>query len=154
MNSVSRRQATAMVLSGFMSTKTLLGFGRPAAAANRGTVFKSPTCGCCAEWVRILSHAGIDLEVKDLRSVSKIKKMLQIPPELQSCHTAVIGNYVFEGHVPVREIKRLLQERPKAIGIAVPGMPIGSPGMEQGGRKDPYQVILFYKGGKRVFAEY
>jgi hypothetical protein len=80
--------------------------------------------------------------------------MLRVPPELQSCHTAVIGDYVFEGRVPVREIKRLLRERPKAIGIAVPGMLIGSPGMEQGSRKDPYQVVLFHKSGKGVFAEY
>ena len=80
--------------------------------------------------------------------------MLQVPAALQSCHTAIIDNYVVEGHVPVNEIKRLLEEKPKAIGIAVPGMPIGSPGMEQGGRKDPYQVVLFHDGGNRVFAEY
>ena len=132
MNSMSRRQATAVVFSGLISTQTLLGFGRPVAAARRGTVFKTATCGCCAEWVKILSRAGIKLEVKDVDSVINIKKMLRVPPELQSCHTAVIGDYVFEGRVPVREIKRLLRERPKAIGIAVPSMPIGSPGMEQG----------------------
>jgi len=154
MNSMSRRHATAVVFSGLISTQTLLGFGRPVAAARRGTVFKTATCGCCAEWVKVLSRAGINLEVKDVGSLINIKKMLRVPPELHSCHTAVIGDYVFEGHVPVREIKRLLREKPKAIGIAVPGMPIGSPGMEQGSRKDPYQVVLFHKSGKRVFAEY
>ena len=154
MNSMSRRQATSVVLSSLISTPTLLGFSRPAAAAHRGTVFKTATCGCCAEWVEILNRAGINLKVQDLDSLTNIKKMLRVPPELRSCHTAMIGDYVVEGHVPVREIKRLLQEKPKAIGIAVPGMPIGSPGMEQGDRKDSYKVVLFYKGGKRVFAEY
>jgi len=80
--------------------------------------------------------------------------MLQVPAALQSCHTAIIGNYVVEGHVPVREIKRLLDEKPKATGIAVPGMPIGSPGMEQGVRRESYQVFLFRDGGNRIFAEY
>jgi hypothetical protein len=154
MTITSRRQATTMILAGFISAKTWLGTESPAAAAARGTVFKSPSCGCCTEWVKILRRAGINLEVKDLQSLSKIKKMLQVPAALQSCHTAVIGNYVVEGHVPVNEIKRLLEEKPKAIGIAVPGMPIGSPGMEQGGRKDPYQVVLFHDGGNRVFAKY
>ena len=117
-------------------------------------MFKSPTCGCCEEWVKILRREGINLEVKDLESLSKIKKMLQVPAALQSCHTAIIDDYVVEGHVPVREVKRLLEEKPNAIGIAVPGMPIGSPGMEQGSRRDSYQVILFYDRGNRVFAEY
>ena len=154
MKNTSRRQAAALIFAGFISAKTWLGLGSPAAAAARGTVFKSPTCGCCAEWVKILRRAGINLEVKDVKSLSKIKAMLQVPAALQSCHTAIIDNYVVEGHVPVREIKRLLEEKPKANGIAVPGMPIGSPGMEQGGRRDPYQVILFQDGGNRVFAEY
>ena len=154
MKNISRRQATGLIIAGLISAKTSLGVGSPAAAAARGTVFKSPTCGCCAEWVKILRRAGINLEAKDLESLSKIKKMLQVPVALQSCHTAIIGNYVVEGHVPVREIKRLLDEKPKATGIAVPGMPIGSPGMEQGDRRDSYQVFLFQNGGNRVFAEY
>jgi len=154
MKNTSRRQATTMIFAGFISAKTWLGTESPAAAAARGTVFKSPSCGCCTEWVKILRRAGINLEVKDLQSLSKIKKMLQVPAALQSCHTAVIGNYVVEGHVPVNEIKRLLEEKPKAIGIAVPGMPIGSPGMEQGRRRDSYQVVLFHAGGNRVFAKY
>ena len=154
MKNTSRRQATGLIFAGFISAQTLLGVGSLAAAATRGVVFKSPSCGCCNEWVKVLRRAGINLEVKDVESLSKIKKMLQVPGALQSCHTAIIGNYVVEGHVPVREIKRLLDEKPKATGIAVPGMPIGSPGMEQGGRRDSYQVFIFQDGGNRVFAEY
>ena len=154
MNDFSRRQATGLILTSFISAPTWLGLSSPAAAAARGTVFKSASCRCCAEWVKILKHSGIHLKVKDLESLSEIKKKLQVPATLQSCHTAIIGNYVVEGHVPVREIKRLLDERPKAIGIAVPGMPVGSPGMEHGNRKDSYRVVLFHAGGNRVFAEY
>ena len=154
MKNISRRQATGLIFAGFISAKTLLGVGSLAAAATRGVVFKSTSCGCCNEWVKVLRRAGINLEVKDVESLSKIKKMLQVPAALQSCHTAIIGNYVVEGHVPVREIKRLLDEKPKATGIAVPGMPIGSPGMEQGDRRDSYQVFLFQNGGNRVFAKY
>ena len=80
--------------------------------------------------------------------------MLRVPAELQSCHTAVIGRYVIEGHVPPQEVKRLLAEKPKGIGLAVPGMPIGSVGMEQDGRKDPYDVILFDRDRRRVYAQY
>ena len=80
--------------------------------------------------------------------------MLRVPAELQSCHTAVIGRYVIEGHVPPQEVKRLLSEKPEGIGLAVPGMPIGSVGMEQGGRKDPYDVILFNGVSQRVYAQY
>ena len=153
MNNISRRKAGSVILSGLAATVSCLQ-PREVNAAITGTVFKSPSCGCCAKWVSALNEAGIELTVKDLDSVAKIKQMLRVPAELQSCHTAVIGRYVIEGHVPPQEVKRLLAERPKGIGLAVPGMPIGSVGMEQDGRKDPYDVILFDGVSQRVYAQY
>jgi len=124
------------------------------AAGFDGKVFKSPTCGCCTVWVKQLKQAGIDLQITDLESLEMIKRMFQVPEQLQSCHSAIINGYVIEGHVPVKEIKRLLNEKPKAIGIAVPGMPIGSPGMEQGNVKEPYDVVIFQNGTQSVYARY
>jgi hypothetical protein len=122
----------------------------------RLTVYKSPTCGCCRLWV---THAqsvltGYDITTHDLEDLSEVKARLGVPASLQSCHTAISGPYVFEGHVPADLIKRFIAERPKALGLAVPGMPVGSPGMEMGPRKDPYDVLLFDKAGKtRVYAK-
>tara|TARA_B100001142_G_scaffold121642_1_gene123580 strand:- start:150 stop:575 length:426 start_codon:yes stop_codon:yes gene_type:complete len=124
------------------------------AAGFDGKVFKSPTCGCCAVWVKLLRQDGIDLKITDLESLGMIKRMFRVPEQLQSCHSAIIGGYVIEGHVPIKEIKRLLNEKPKAIGIAVPGMPIGSPGMEQGNVKEPYDVVIFQNGKQSVYARY
>ena len=92
-------------------------------------VFKSPTCGCCGEWVKIMKDAGFELTVRNVEEMDSIKKMASIPDEMQSCHTAKVGGYIVEGHVPVRTIKRLLSEKPDIRGISVPGMPFGSPGM-------------------------
>jgi len=153
-SNILRREATVLILSGLMPSLPVFGLRHALAAEYRGMVFKSPTCGCCADWVNHLEKSGIRLDVKNLKSLQKIKKTLQVPRQLQSCHTGIIGNYVIEGHVPVRDIRRLLTQKPKAIGLAVPGMPIGSPGMEQGDRNDPYEVVLFHKGGQRIFARY
>ena len=101
-----------------------------------------------------MRSAGFRVVVADITDLRPIKKKFGVVPELRSCHTAVIDGYVIEGHVPAREVMRLLTDRPKAIGLAVPGMPIGSPGMEQGGRRDPFQVILFSTTHRSVFAEY
>jgi hypothetical protein len=120
-------------------------------------VWLSPTCGCCKDWVEVVQRAGIAVQVHDSGNVA-VRERLGLPMRYASCHTALIGGYVVEGHVPVREIRRLLAERPEAIGIAVPGMPIGSPGMdgpEYGGRRDPYDVVLVLRDGShRVFASY
>jgi hypothetical protein len=94
------------------------------------TVFRSPTCGCCGDWVLYMELNGFKVVVEDVQDMARVKARYLVPPELQSCHTAIVDGYVLEGHVPVREIDRLLSERPKILGLAVPGMPAGAPGME------------------------
>src|SRR5690554_5194849 len=106
-------------------------------------VYKSPTCGCCGDWVDHLEKNGFTVDVTDTQRMNQIKMEAGLSPHLASCHTAFIGDYVIEGHVPSADIRRLVAEQPAARGLAVPGMPIGSPGMEVGDRKDPYQVLLF-----------
>lgn len=118
-------------------------------------VYKSPTCGCCAEWVAHMKKNGFDVRVHEVRYVAPFRKQLGIPDQMESCHSALVGGYAIEGHVPAADVKRLLRERPKAKGIAVPGMVQGSPGMEQGPSKEPYQVLLFDGNGKTsVFARH
>ena len=117
-------------------------------------VYKSPSCGCCGEWVDHMRSAGFPVLVTDITDLRLIKNKFGVVPELRACHSAVIDGYVIEGHVPAREVMRLLKERPKAIGLAVAGMPIGSPGMERGSRRDPFQVILFSSTRRSVFAAY
>ena len=106
-------------------------------------VVKSPTCGCCAKWIEHLQAAGFKVEVENSNDMARVKAAAGVPPAVQSCHTATIGDYVIEGHVPVETIVRLMRERPHVKGLAVPGMPVGSQGMEMGGRVDPYDVIAF-----------
>lgn len=117
------------------------------------TVYKSPTCGCCGEWVKHMQGNGFKVETHDLNDVSPIRRRYGIPGSLASCHTAVVGGYAIEGHVPAADIKRLLRERPRVIGLAVPGMVIGSPGMEQGAPQ-PYETLAFDAQGSRVFARH
>lgn len=114
-------------------------------------VYKSPACGCCEAWVEHLRAAGFEVEVEDTNALAAVKAEQGVPAALQSCHTAVVGDYVFEGHVPVEDMVSFLQEAPDARGLAVPGMPVGSPGMEQGDRVDPYDVIMFDESGSRVY---
>lgn len=118
-------------------------------------VTKSAYCGCCKHWVDHMKKAGFAVEVRDVEDVTPTAQKLGVPDNLRSCHTSTIGGYVIEGHVPAADVKRLLATRPKATGIAVPGMVVGSPGMEQGGHKELYKVVLFDKSGKsRVFASH
>ena len=118
----------------------------------RMLIYKSPTCGCCTKWVDHVKAAAFTPVVKDLDDVTGIKKNNGVPEALWSCHTALVEGYVIEGHVPADLIKKILAEKPKLVGLAVPGMPQGSPGMETG-RKDTYQVMAWEKGGKtRVYA--
>lgn len=119
----------------------------PQAGANDVVVYKSPTCGCCKEWVSHLQENGFAVEVRDRQDMQQVKTELGVPGNLQSCHTASVSGYVVEGHVPASDIKRLLKERPAVVGLTAPGMPMGSPGME-GPRKDPYDVLTFQRGGK------
>jgi hypothetical protein len=124
-----------------------------ATASTPITVYKTPTCGCCKEWVAHLSKNGFAPTLHDMDDLSSIKSSLGVPSELASCHTAVAGRYVIEGHVPADLIKRVITSRPPNIaGLAVPGMVAGSPGMETG-QKQPYDIIAFSKDGKTsVFA--
>ena len=117
-------------------------------------IYKSPWCGCCDAWVEHMRAAGFTAQVKELEDLTPLKAMLDIAPELQSCHTAIVDGYVVEGHVPARDVSRLLAERPDAIGLAVPGMPIGSPGMEQRDMREPYDVVVFTADKRSVFARY
>ena len=119
------------------------------------TVYKTPTCGCCSLWVDHLEANGFPVEVQDVESLTAIKQQYGIPAQLQSCHTAVVDGYIVEGHVPAEDVKRLLAEQPEAAGLAVPGMPIGSPGMEVPGREpDRYAVYFVDDGEATVFAEH
>ncbi|WP_420455001.1 DUF411 domain-containing protein [Rubrivirga sp.] len=106
------------------------------------TVYKSPTCGCCAMWVEHMEAAGFTVDVRDRDDMAAVKDSLGVPSDLASCHTGVVDGYVVEGHVPAEQVARLLEERPEARGLSVPGMPIGSPGMEMGDRRDPYDVLI------------
>ena len=116
-------------------------------------VYKSPTCGCCQKWVEHVKAAGFSPQVEDMASVTPVKDRSNVPAGLRSCHTALVGGYVVEGHVPVETVQRLLREKPNIAGIAVPGMPVGSPGMEMGDRKDAYEVVAFTADGKTTTYE-
>lgn len=125
------------------------------AASNRITVYRSPTCGCCGKWLQHLRDNQFSIEDIVTDDMQSVKQKYGVPAAMQSCHTAVIDGYVIEGHVPVRDIQRMLKVKPKIVGIAVPGMPVGTPGMEMGGRKDPYKVVSFDKEGKfEIFSQY
>lgn len=122
--------------------------------AGEMVVYRSPTCGCCGKWAKHMQDHGYTVHIRNVDDLVAEKDKVGVPEDLQSCHTAIIDGYVIEGHVPAREVTRLLKERPKAAGISVPGMPIGSPGME-GGEPERYNVVLFDRAGKRkLFARY
>jgi hypothetical protein len=128
-----------------------------AAAAQKVTVYKTSSCGCCRLWVDHLKSSGFDVQAMDVSSadVRAVSKAAGLPEDGTSCHTAKIGNYVVEGHVPAADIKRMLAEKPAIAGIAAPGMPMGSPGMEQGAAKEAYDVMAFTKDGKMtVYAKH
>ncbi|MGH8584351.1 MAG: DUF411 domain-containing protein [Gammaproteobacteria bacterium] len=116
------------------------------------TVYKRPTCGCCKKWVDHMRAAGFTVTVNDVKSVEPVKREHAVPPGMASCHTALVEGYVVEGHVPVDVVQRLLKERPKVSGIAVPGMPMGSPGME-GPRQDSYEIYTFDADGHTAVYE-
>ncbi|MDT7518850.1 DUF411 domain-containing protein [Rhodoferax sp. TBRC 17660] len=120
-------------------------------------VWKDPNCGCCKDWVKHLEQAGFTVRVYDIGNEAK-RAALGMPQALGSCHTGVVGGYAIEGHVPAKDIQRLLREKPKALGLSVPGMPIGSPGMDGAiykGRKDPFDVLLVAaNGNSTVFQSY
>jgi len=135
----------------------LLGSARAQGPRTPMQVWKSPSCGCCAEWVKIVEAAGFAVTVHDVGNTAA-RQRLKVPMALGSCHTALVAGYAVEGHVPPADIRRLLAERPRAVGLAVPGMPIGSPGMdgpEYGGQRDRYAVLLLlHDGSTQVFSRH
>lgn len=147
----------------FIQTLTAVSLGTPLASGLHAQtqplveVWKDPSCGCCKDWVAHLEASGFRVRMNEAGN-DEARTRLGIPDKLGSCHTALVNGYAIEGHVPAQDIRRLLKERPKAIGLAVPGMPVGSPGMAgaiYGGRKDPYDVLLVLQGGKTaVFQAY
>jgi hypothetical protein len=145
------------ILSAFAATLATL-TGLPALAQGalpNIAVTKDPSCGCCGNWVRHLKQAGFPVEVTESSDVNRLKVRLGVPKALASCHTAEVDAYVVEGHVPASAIKRLLAERPRGRGLAVAGMPVGSPGMEvEGMAPENYEVVLFGPEGQRTFARY
>lgn len=126
---------------------------RPSAAADvqdaEVLVYKSPACGCCGDWVEHLEEEGFEVRVEDRNDLTRVKDQLGVPRQLRSCHTAIVGDYLVEGHVPASDMERLLAEGPEVSGLAVPGMPVGSPGMEVPGREaDAYDVLTFDADGR------
>lgn len=118
-------------------------------------VFKNASCGCCGAWAVHMRSAGFAVTVVEVKNAAVERKRLDMPERFGSCHTATVGGYVLEGHVPAADVKRLLATKPKALGLAVPGMPPAAPGMDTPGRKDPYQVLLIDAAGQSsVFASY
>ena len=124
------------------------------AAGPQVIVYKTPTCGCCGKWVEHLKANRFEPVVKEVPSTAEYRRQYGVPDKLLSCHTATVGGYTIEGHVPAADIHRLLKTRPKAKGLAVPGMPLGSPGMEAR-RRDAYSVLLFHADGRTsVYQKY
>jgi len=141
-----------------MVTATLVLTTRPAQATAslegmQLTVTKSPLCGCCEDYIAILRGRGVDVEVIDTQDIASAKLALGVPTSAWSCHTTQVGGYAVEGHVPLEAVERLLSERPKVDGIALPGMPAGSPGMN-GTKTAPFQVVAFDASGVRAFGDY
>lgn len=119
-------------------------------------VYRSPTCGCCGAWVEHMKGAGFQVRTTEVADPGAVRRARGVPEALAACHTALIGGYVLEGHVPAEDVRRLLAERPAALGLAVPAMPLGSPGMETpDGQREAYQTFLVLSGGGvRVFARH
>ena len=159
-NLMTRRAWIARTATTALSGAALLAL-RPAVstAASKPTaitVYKDPSCGCCTKWVSHLQANGFAPEVHDRSDMDALKDSLGVPPALRSCHTAVAGKYVIEGHVPAADLTRLLAAKPAdTLGLAVPGMPVGSPGMEMGDRGVAYDVVAFGPAGStHVFAKH
>jgi hypothetical protein len=159
-DSTITRRAMLASLAKAAAAGLALALLRPSSALADGipaiTVYKDPSCGCCTKWVEHLRAAGLRPSVHDRSDMDALKDSLGVPASLRSCHTAVVGRYVIEGHVPAADLQRLVSSAPKGVvGIAVPDMPAGSPGMELGGRRDRYDVIAFSANGTTsVFARH
>jgi len=147
---IVRRGATVVMVAGLAMAYP---HGQAKGTAVDVQVYKQPGCGCCELWAQHMRKAGFRVTVAEAQDVDAMKRQHGIPVNLRSCHTSLVGGYKVEGHVPVDVVKRLLTEKPAVSGIAVPGMPIGSPGMEAGSRVEPYNVFAFDAQGRQpVFA--
>lgn len=150
-----RLRTRVLLLAALTAGSLTLLVPRSLADDNAVTVNKTPWCGCCNDWVAHLREAGFDVTVHEHEDLTPIRQQLGVPLSLGSCHTAEVAGYAIEGHVPAADIRRLLEERPAGVqGLSVPGMPVGSPGMEMGDRRDPYDVVAFGEAGQEVFTEY
>lgn len=153
MNSPLNMSLAAVGRALMLPLLALLALGPAAATAADVVVYMSPTCGCCSAWVTHLEKSDLSVETHDRYDMTTVKNQLDVPQRLRSCHTAIAGDYLIEGHVPADLISRVLKEKPPVVGLAVPGMPMGSPGME-GPRKDDYAVVTFDENGQvSVYAE-
>lgn len=145
---LTRRSALAIFAAGLIA---------PADVASALTptiiVHKDPNCGCCTGWVQHLKDAGFAVSLREMAQLQAIRKHLGVPTDLAACHTAEVAEYVIEGHVPASALRRLLEKRPTAVGLAVPGMPVGSPGME-GGTPQKYDVVVFGASGRQTFMQF
>jgi hypothetical protein len=147
MLSLTRRAGIVALLLVTAVSHSAVAQTKAAAAKPHLTVYKSPTCGCCGKWVEQMQASGFTATVTNMDDVSPIKTKHGVPSRLASCHTTLVGGYVIEGHVPAADIKRLLREKPAIAGLAAPGMPAGSPGMDVP-NSPPYDVVAFDKAGK------
>lgn len=154
---ISRRKtlggaAAVLALGAGLFTFGFGGGGTATAEAAEMEVWKSPSCGCCGGWIDHMRAEGFTLKVHDVEDVTPVKMQHGVPGEMASCHTAVVDGYVVEGHVPASDVRRLLAERPKATGLAIPGMPQSAPGMDMPG--EPYEVLLFDGDRAQVYARH
>lgn len=142
------RRSTLVAIASLVQARVAIAARQPLI-----TVHKDPSCGCCSGWVQHLQKAGFVTKVFDTKDIDAVKKRLGVPDDLAACHTAEVSGYVVEGHVPAAALTRFLAEKPHAKGLAVPGMPIGSPGME-GDNAEPYEVVLFGPAGRRSYMRF
>ena len=148
-NRLTRRGALVLLAAAGIAPATLV----RAEAKPLIVVSKDPNCGCCSGWAAHLERAGYPVKIIESKDLQPLKRKLGVPQDLASCHTAEVAGYVLEGHVPSPALDRLLAEKPEAIGLAVPGMPVGSPGME-GGAPEVYEVILFGRSGRTSYGRF
>ncbi len=152
---VKRKSLSVIVLTVFISSLISFSFLQEASAELEMTVYKSPTCGCCGKWITHMKENGFKVKAVDMIEMNIVKEKYGITRNLASCHTAIIDGYYIEGHVPAADVKRLLAEKTDSKGLTVPGMPVGSPGMEMGDRVDSYQVLSVKSDGStEVFNQY